>query len=425
MAEYNALTGYLLDPSYDDQTGLGGYGPMLGPDQLPSVGYGGFELPWYVPVSMGAGALAGASSARSPLGAIVKGAIGGAAGGAAGFMGSAIASPTGPQQARPLPYIPPGGEKARTYLDDGLSQVNVLNYPTEAPIKPSGALSPVYKTMGEITGITEGALKDAEEAAAKGRQSPIGNVLGHLMAYGAQGVAELPGSVLRLVSAPWDKARGNEVDLTGGDLANVALAAGATAAGPAWRGIRRKFGDDLAYATSSQSLKEKYDALKSAAPHKGPLEGSGYRGSTSNKERYRERDAEGPWASDNPNVANTYAPANSDTRANLTPMRFNFENPLVVDAKGAQYGNIKVPGVDHSMMTNSIASIARKNGHDGVVFQNVRDSIHGGDTPSTVYHALQRGTTRSALTNELLYSLGLLAPTAAGLSYLPDSRNSF
>lgn len=88
------------------------------------------------------------------------------------------------------------------------------------------------------------------------------------------------------------------------------------------------------------------------------------------------------------------------------PAKLRFNNPLVLDARGAVWDNIpakslppkvaaaaKSPDgyndkggyVGSALTTEMINSAASKFGHDGVIFKNV---IDGGRQPSTVYSVL-------------------------------------
>jgi len=157
-------------------------------------------------------------------------------------------------------------------------------------------------------------------------------------------------------------------------------------------------------------------AAAKAAANATPVVARGYRGSITNTEKYRDPQfGTGPWASSSPEVANTYAQTDWDGAvSNVTPMEFRFSNPFVHDAKGADWNNI--PGTDPRLFvgdgrldaTDNIADRAQKLGHDGMIMKNVRDT---GDAqsgnygpPSDVIRPLQRGTTYSPLTKELLYS---------------------
>lgn len=51
----------------------------------------------------------------------------------------------------------------------------------------------------------------------------------------------------------------------------------------------------------------------------------------------------------------------------------NITNPLVVDAKGNDWENIKVPWQDEAMNSNELAEYAKEKGYDGLVIKNVYD----------------------------------------------------
>lgn len=134
------------------------------------------------------------------------------------------------------------------------------------------------------------------------------------------------------------------------------------------------------------------------------VKGRGYRGSNLNTMSFPNRD-DGVWASSNPHVASTYADWTGNHGApNVMPLEFKFNKPLVVDALGSRFD--KVPFGKSRLSTDEISDIARAVGHDGVVYRNILDSQYFGTTASDVYHALKRGTTRNAITGELLYGMG-------------------
>jgi hypothetical protein len=107
------------------------------------------------------------------------------------------------------------------------------------------------------------------------------------------------------------------------------------------------------------------------------------------------------WASDNPEVANWYA-GERGVASNVAPADVTFKNPLVLDAEGSEWTSI--PWGGGTKATDTLAELARKFGHDGLVVRNVRDSADGGPL-GTTYAALRPGTVRSALTGVPIYSL--------------------
>jgi hypothetical protein len=107
------------------------------------------------------------------------------------------------------------------------------------------------------------------------------------------------------------------------------------------------------------------------------------------------------WASDNPEVANTYAGVRG-VGPNVMPADVSFTNPLVVDAGGREWTG--VPFGSGTKATDTLANLARMFGHDGLVVKNVRDSVAGGPL-GTTYAALRPGTVKSALTGAPIYSL--------------------
>jgi hypothetical protein len=117
------------------------------------------------------------------------------------------------------------------------------------------------------------------------------------------------------------------------------------------------------------------------------------------------------WASDNPEVANTYARVRGDG-PNVMPADVSFKNPLVVDAGGREWTGI--PWGSRKVATDTLANLARTFGHDGLVVRNVRDMIEGGPL-ATTYAALRPGTVFSPLTGEQLYANGSGLPGLLGV----------
>jgi hypothetical protein len=116
------------------------------------------------------------------------------------------------------------------------------------------------------------------------------------------------------------------------------------------------------------------------------------------------------WATDDPEVANTYAGVRG-VGPNIAPADVQFQNPLVVDAKGEDWTRIPFGG--RTKATDTLAELARTFGHDGLVIRNVRDSVQGGPL-ATTFAALRPGTVTSPLTGAPIYSLlGLLGLGAA------------
>ena len=125
------------------------------------------------------------------------------------------------------------------------------------------------------------------------------------------------------------------------------------------------------------------------------------------------------WATDNPEVANWYA-GERGVGPNIAPADVSFKNPLVVDAKGEDWTRIPFGG--GTKATDTLADLARKFGHDGLVVRNVRDSIDGGPI-GTTYAALRPGTVTSPLTRAPIYTLlAALAGQQLRSGEPPDSQ---
>lgn len=118
------------------------------------------------------------------------------------------------------------------------------------------------------------------------------------------------------------------------------------------------------------------------------------------------------WASDSPKVASDYTKysigGHGDDTATpaIYPARFNFENPMELDAAGNSF--FSVPFEGGNLTTDHIASIAKSRGNDGVIFRNLLDQADPGAgegaATSTVAAALRPGTVYSATTGDLLYA---------------------
>lgn len=124
------------------------------------------------------------------------------------------------------------------------------------------------------------------------------------------------------------------------------------------------------------------------------------------------------YASADPEVASTYAgvarlPNGTTGRMHqigdyivdgqqgaVSPVDMSFSNPLRLDAQGSKWGSVGMRG----RSVDEIARSAREAGHDGLIVDNVSDSVGVYNRPSTTYVALQRGTVRSPLTGETLFS---------------------
>ncbi|MED5545710.1 MAG: PLxRFG domain-containing protein [Pseudomonadota bacterium] len=91
--------------------------------------------------------------------------------------------------------------------------------------------------------------------------------------------------------------------------------------------------------------------------------------------------------SDNRKVAGTYG--------RTMKVYLKMENPLVVDAKGAGYA---------SFVPSSLVGQALRNGHDGVIVNNMRDGVTAEAPASTIYIALDRSRIKSATANDGTFS---------------------
>ena len=137
------------------------------------------------------------------------------------------------------------------------------------------------------------------------------------------------------------------------------------------------------------------------------------------------------WMTDNPDLASDYALGEQANIHYQSPAIFpaspDFKNPMVVDANGAHWMNIKTPD-GGTRSSDGLAYDALKNGYDGLVIKNLDDAPYDGMPArvSNVSAALKPGTVRSPLTGELLFSdTGKPNPLGAALaSQDPDNTNA-
>ena len=90
-------------------------------------------------------------------------------------------------------------------------------------------------------------------------------------------------------------------------------------------------------------------------------------------------------------VAKTYSEDDYESAKGENPiiqsMFLKIENPLIVDAQGNAWMDIEYNG--HSITTNDLPAIGRRQGHDGVIVFNVEDNVADEQLPSsTIYITL-------------------------------------
>jgi hypothetical protein len=150
---------------------------------------------------------------------------------------------------------------------------------------------------------------------------------------------------------------------------------------------------------------------KAAAPLAlNALEGQpirAYRGMQMDRQQGAKSDT--MFGSSDPEVAASYANQVEDPRFGssfesgaMMPLDMNFNNPMRVDAGGNYWSEIPYNGDFAS--TDQLVSKARALGHDGLIVDNVKDALTRGSEPATTYAAIGRGTVRSPLTGETLFS---------------------
>jgi hypothetical protein len=158
---------------------------------------------------------------------------------------------------------------------------------------------------------------------------------------------------------------------------------------------------------------------KAAAPLAlNALEGQpirAYRGMQMDRQQGAKSDT--MFGSSDPEVAASYANQVEDPRFGssfesgaMMPLDMNFNNPMRVDAGGNYWSEIPYNGDFAS--TDQLVSKARALGHDGLIVDNVKDALTRGSEPATTYAAIGRGTVRSPLTGETLFSNKSAAPLA-------------
>lgn len=148
-------------------------------------------------------------------------------------------------------------------------------------------------------------------------------------------------------------------------------------------------------------------------------------------------DADKFYASSAPETAGTYANARQDgspvlgslgisTSGAVAPIEMKFSNPMTVDAQGNIWD--RIPFQDKTWAsTDDIARHAQDLGHDGLVIRNVRDNLgkYQTEAPADTYVALRRGTVRSPLTGETLFSDQFPSLFGSALSpYQQEPRNA-
>lgn len=165
------------------------------------------------------------------------------------------------------------------------------------------------------------------------------------------------------------------------------------------------------YELANNNYKEIDEALKDFI---GPPQSANvYHGASNTNIITRPHDAAaGLWTSNRPDIADTYSAASGI----VAPARATFQNPVVIDAGGAVYYGLAIPGMKGPVTTDTIARRAAAIGADGVIFRDVRDAINGGDMPSDVWHAIKKQTVQSRFSPDYLYSGGPGAASGALLS---------
>lgn len=159
------------------------------------------------------------------------------------------------------------------------------------------------------------------------------------------------------------------------------------------------------------------NAFKEAAPIRV------YRGTSETKPIDALRDRY--WASTSPDVAASYArPIFGSDNPSVTPADVRFQNPMTVDAGGSFWAQI--PHNGGTTTTDHLATLAQRNGHDGLIVKNVYDGGGMQGPPADTVLALKHGTVTSPLTGETLFSdTGLPSIWGSALApYQEEPRNA-
>jgi hypothetical protein len=93
------------------------------------------------------------------------------------------------------------------------------------------------------------------------------------------------------------------------------------------------------------------------------------------------------WFTDKPKLASAYAvdptrAARGERSPTVYPSYLDIKNPIVVDAKGANWDKIKIDDkkiaeeleIDAPVSTDFLAYLAKQKGYDGVIIKNVKDN---------------------------------------------------
>ena len=119
------------------------------------------------------------------------------------------------------------------------------------------------------------------------------------------------------------------------------------------------------------------------------------------------------WFTDKPKLASAYAidptrAATGERSPTVYPSYLDIKNPVVVDAKGANWDKIKIDDkkiaeeleVDSPVSTDFLAYLAKQKGYDGVIIKNVKDNPNTEVTGlSDVYVPFRSEQIRSAISD--------------------------
>lgn len=102
-----------------------------------------------------------------------------------------------------------------------------------------------------------------------------------------------------------------------------------------------------------------------------------FHGATSDREPFAR--ASGIWFSSEPSIASAYVSARSTFMSargelpsgNVYPAYIRMENPMIVDANGERWDEIEIDNCCYT--TDDLIDMAREQGFDGLIVQNVND----------------------------------------------------
>ena len=127
-----------------------------------------------------------------------------------------------------------------------------------------------------------------------------------------------------------------------------------------------------------------------------------YHGTTRDITAFKRKDGgRAIWAADSL-TANSYAGESSGS--NVLPVFMSIQNPLVVDAGGASFRDLRFE--NRRLDADELSDIAEERGYDGLIIRDLRDhdTDDGGDYPADHYAAFSQTQVKSATSNTGAFS---------------------